>query len=156
MWFNRRKLVTDPLALSRQVRRMDEIRERSQRQVKVLRQGRWYHAAAIFGLLLAPLAQYVGYLSTLDARWFYYPLAAGVLGWAAVNIVAPAAAPVSLPLSWAKAAFIAGTTLLLIMLASVPSDGVVVAYRAIACDLIIIVTATSLVNFLNFARFGGS
>lgn len=135
---------------------MDEIRERSQRQFKVLRQSRWYHVTAIFGLLLAPLVQYVGYLSTLDARWFYYPLAVGVLGWTAVNIIAPVAAPVTLPLSWAKAAFIAGTALLLIMLASVPSDGVVVAYRSIACDLIIIVTATSLVNFFNFARFGGS
>lgn len=135
---------------------MDQIRESSLRRVKVLRHSRWYHVAAILGLLLAPLVQYVGYLSTLDTRWFYCPLAAGVLGWAAVNIIAPAAAPVTLPLSGAKAAFIAGTTLLLIVLISVPSDGVVMAYRAIACDLLAIVTATTLVNCLNFARFGGS
>lgn len=153
MLFSFRKPVVDPLALSRQVRRMDEIRERAKRRVKVLRQSRWYHVAAVLGLLLAPLVQYVGYLSTIDPRWFYYPLAVAVLVWVAVNVIAPTAVHVRLPLTWAKSAFITTTALLLIALASLPRHGLVAAYCALACDLIVVVTATTIVNLFNFARF---
>jgi hypothetical protein len=111
--------------------------------------------AVLFGLFVVPLAQYVGYLSTGDARWFYYPLAVGVSVWVAVNVVAPTTVYVRPPVSWTRVAIIGGSSLLLFALAFAPNGGLVAAYCAVASDLLVIATATSAVSLLNFARFKG-
>lgn len=156
MWFRYRKPFEDPLALSRQVRRLDAIRAHARRRVIILSQWRWYHGAAALALLVGPLVQYVGYLSTGDMHWFYYPLAVGVLVWVAINVVAPTTAYVKPPLSLTRVTIIGGNALLLFALASAPKAGLVTTYRAVTFDLLVIATATSTVSLLNFARFKGS
>lgn len=153
MWISHRDRADDPLARSRQIRRLIEARERSSRQHKALRKTHWYDWVATFGLLLTPAIQYVGFRSAPDPRWFHYPLVTTVLLWFALTTIYPLAAPVKQPLTVGKIAFVAGAALLLIALASQPSYGIVMAYRAVTWDLLVFVSATTIASTFNYFRF---
>lgn len=156
----RRETDVAPFALARQVREADERAkrraERAAKDFKVLRSPRWYHTAAAFGLLVVPVVQYFGFFATWDARWFFYPLAINVALWTLLNTAFPVRMHRRLPLSWGKAGFLVGTGLLLWMLFREASSGLVVAYRAIAFDMLVFTSAALTVQLITFARYARS
>src|ERR1700712_582961 len=115
--FSPRQDPPNPLVLSRQIQQSEANRQRLRERVRILRPFRWYDTVAPLGLLRIPFVQYLAYFSTLDLNWFYIPLVAGLSFWATVSVWSPASAPVRLPLSWSRAAFIAGLAALLVRLA---------------------------------------
>jgi hypothetical protein len=139
------------LELSRQ--RREAIRKRAGENFRRLRPSRWYHALVGCGFLLTPVVQYAGFTWTADSRWYFYPLISLALAWATIKLAAVTIVPARFPISWTSVLTFSAGTIVLALLISTPDSGLVLAWRAVVFDALVLGAMVQAIQSINFIRF---